>query len=248
MVPPIVTFAVVAPAAHVVPAGQRLRVLGESVAVHGRCELAEPRRSVAREIAGEDIALVVTRIAFDETAETIDGIVYNISRPRNVGSAKLKGVEVSAQTFFSFLPGALAGFGAFGNFTLADSEVGGDDPLAGYSLQGVSKYNFNVGLLYDRQGVSARLVYTHRSSYFDEDRTGAGDVRPVGTPVWLNYVRPNGRLDFSIGYDVTPNITVTAEGSNILRSRYQSYINNEYLWRDTRTDDSLYAVSVRTRF
>jgi iron complex outermembrane recepter protein len=188
------------------------------------------------------------RVINGVTAETIDGVVYNISRPRNVGSAKLKGVEVSAQTFFSFLPGALAGFGAFGNFTLADSEVGGDDPLAGYSLQGVSKYNFNAGLLYDRQGISARLVYTHRSSYFDEDRTGAGDVRPVGAPVWLNYVRPNGRLDFSIGYDVTPNITVTAEGSNILRSRYQSYINNEYLWRDTRTDDSLYAVSVRTRF
>lgn len=191
---------------------------------------------------------IADRVINGVTAETIDGIVYNISRPRNVGTAKLKGIEVSGQTFFSFLPGALAGFGAFGNFTLADSEVGGDDPLAGYSLQGVSKYNFNVGLLYDRAGVSARLVYTHRSSYFDEDRTGAGDVRPVGTPVWLNYVRPNGRLDFSIGYDVTPNITVTAEGSNILRSRYQSYINNEYLWRDTRTDDSLYAVSVRTRF
>lgn len=191
---------------------------------------------------------ITDRVINGVTAETIDGIVYNISRPRNVGTAKLKGIEVSAQTFFSFLPGDLAGFGAFGNFTLADSEVGGEDRLAGYSLQGVSKYNFNAGLLYDRKGISARVVYTYRSSYFDEDRTGAGDVRPVGTPVWLNYVRPNGRLDFSIGYDVTPNITVAAEGSNILRSRYQSYINNDYLWRDTRTDDSIYALSVRTRF
>ena len=182
------------------------------------------------------------------TAEEIDGIVYNISRPRNVGSAKLKGIEVSAQTFFSFLPGDLAGFGAFGNFTLADSEIGGDDPLAGYTLQGVSKYNFNAGLLYDRNGISARVVYTYRSKYFDEDRSGAGDVRPVGTETWLNYVRPNGRLDFSLGYDINKNVTLTVEGSNILRSRYRSYIDQDFLWRDTRTDDSLYAVGVRTRF
>ncbi|MBW6531158.1 TonB-dependent receptor [Sphingomonas sp. RRHST34] len=188
------------------------------------------------------------RVLNATTAEVIEGVTYNISRPRNVGTAKLKGIEASAQTFFSFLPGDLAGFGAFGNFTLADSEVGGDDPLAGYALQGVSKYNFNAGLLYDRKGISARVVYTYRSSYFDEDRTGTGDVRPIDTPVWLNYVRPNGRLDFSLGYDVTKNVTVTVEGSNILRSRYRSYINEDYLWRDTRTDDSLYAVSVRTRF
>jgi iron complex outermembrane receptor protein len=188
------------------------------------------------------------RVVNGVTAETIDGIVYNISRPRNVGSAKLKGIEVSAQGFFSFLPGELAGFGAFGNFTLADSKVGGDDPLAGYSLQGVSKYNFNAGLLYDRNGISARVVYTYRSKYFDEDRSGAGDVRLVGTETWLNYVRPNGRLDFSLGYDLNEHVTLTVEGSNILRSRYRSYINEDYLWRDTRTDDSLYAVSVRTRF
>jgi iron complex outermembrane receptor protein len=191
---------------------------------------------------------ISNRVINGVTAEAIDGIVYNISRPRNVGSAKLKGIEVSGQTFFSFLPGELAGLGAFGNFTLADSKVGGGDPLAGYSLQGVSKYNYNVGLLYDRSGISARLVYTYRSKYFDEDRSGTGDVRPVGSPAWLNYVRPNGRLDFSVGYDVNENVTLTVEGSNILRSRYRSYINNGYLWRDTRTDDSLYAVSVRTRF
>ncbi|MFV0623573.1 TonB-dependent receptor [Sphingomonas sp. ac-8] len=188
------------------------------------------------------------RVINGVTAEEIDGIVYNISRPRNVGAAKLKGIEVSGQTFFSFLPGDLAGFGAFGNFTLADSEVSAGDRLSGYTLQGVSKYNFNAGLLYDRNGISARVVYTYRSKYFDEDRTGAGDVRPVGTTTWLNYVRPNGRLDFSLGYDLNKNVTLTVEGSNILRSRYRSYINDDFLWRDTRTDDSLYAVSVRTRF
>ncbi|WP_245892372.1 TonB-dependent receptor [Novosphingobium guangzhouense] len=191
---------------------------------------------------------IQNRVVNDVAAETIDGVVYNISRPRNVGQAKLKGLEVSGQTFFDFLPGDLAGFGVFGNFTIADSEIGGNDPLAGYTLQGVSKYNFNAGLLYDRNGISARVVYTYRSKYFDENRTGSGDVRPADEPVWLNYVRPNGRLDFSLAYDVSPNLTFTVDGTNVLRSRYRSYINQDYFIRDTRTDDSLYSVGFRARF
>ncbi|MGK6320035.1 TonB-dependent receptor [Sphingomonas sp. DT-204] len=191
---------------------------------------------------------IKNRVVNGVDVETINGIEYNISRPRNVGRAKLKGIEVSAQTFFDFLPGDLAGFGAFGNFTYADSEIGVGDDLSGFPLQGVSKYNFNLGLLYDRHGISGRVVYTYRSKYFDEDRSGAGDVRPVGTDTWLNYVRPNGRLDFSLGVDVTPNLTLTVEGTNVLRSRYQSYINDSYFIRDTRTDDSIYAVGFRARF
>lgn len=191
---------------------------------------------------------ITDRVINGVDVETIDGVEYNISRPRNVGQAKLKGIEVSGQMFFDFLPGDLAGFGVFGNFTYADSEVSGGDKLAGFPLQGVSKYNFNAGLLYDRNGISARAVYTYRSEYFDEDRSGAGDVRPVDADPWLNYVRPNGRLDFSLGYDVTPNLTFTVEGTNVLRSRYRSYINEDYFIRDVRTDDSIYAVGFRARF
>src|SRR3546814_5220837 len=55
--------------------------------------------------------------------EFIDGIGYNINRPRNVGEAKLKGVEVSGQTFFDFLPGALSGFGVSGNFTRSEEHT-----------------------------------------------------------------------------------------------------------------------------
>src|SRR3546814_2937705 len=93
-----------------------------------------------------------------------DGDPYAVSRPRNIGQATLKGVELSSQYFFDFLPGALSGLGLQGAFTIADSKVGGGDPLAGYPLQGVSKYNYTVGLLYEKYGISGRLVYTYRRS------------------------------------------------------------------------------------
>lgn len=196
------------------------------------------------------------RVISQAQPEMIDGQTYNISRPRNVGTAELKGVEISGQSFFDFLPGALGGFGAFGNFTYIDSEVGGDDVLAGYPLQQVSKYNFNAGLLYDRNRLSARVVYTHRSSYYDSNATALGTVRaieadrvsdPTYNPITLVYVRPGGRLDFSIGYDVTDELRVDVGGSNILRNKYKSYHNLEYLNLDYRDDDSVYTIGVRAK-
>jgi iron complex outermembrane receptor protein len=196
------------------------------------------------------------RVITAANAEEIDGIVYNISRPRNVGAATLQGVELSGQTFFDFLPGAWSGLGAFANYTYADTEVKGNDPLAGYPLQGVSKDNFTVGLLYEKFGVSGRLVYTARSRYYDQDTTGLNIARPIEadrvndltyTPTALNYVRPGGRMDLSIGYDITDAVRVDLGGSNILRNRYKSYFDYDYINRDFRYDDTIYTLGVRVR-
>src|SRR3546814_20462951 len=108
-----------------------------------------------------------------------DGDPYAVSRPRNIGQATLKGVELSSQYFFDFLPGALSGLGLQGAFTIADSKVGGGDPLAGYPLQGVSKYNYTVGLLYEKYCISGRLVSTYRQKYFAADARGEPTVRPL---------------------------------------------------------------------
>ncbi|GFE90024.1 TonB-dependent receptor [Steroidobacter agaridevorans] len=191
------------------------------------------------------------------TAEEIDGITYNISRPRNVSAAELQGVELSGQMFFDFLPGAWAGFGVFGNYTWADTEVTGDDPLKGFPLQGVSEHNFNAGLLYERSGLSARMVYTYRSKYYDEDITGGNGLRPIDAdrvndpsynPIWLGYVRAAGRLDMSIGYDISESVRVDLGGTNILGSKYRSYMGESFFNRDYRYDDSIYTLGMRVRF
>ncbi|MFC4313970.1 TonB-dependent receptor [Steroidobacter flavus] len=201
------------------------------------------------------------RVINGTTAEVIDGITYNISRPRNVSAAELAGVEVSGQMFFDFLPGAWAGFGVFGNYTWADTEVTGDssasNSLKGFPLQGVSEHNFNAGLLYERSGLSARMVYTYRSKYYDEDITGGNALRPIDAaraddpmynPTWLGYVRAAGRLDMSIGYDITDSVRVDVGGTNVLGSKYRSYMGESFFNRDYRYDDSIYTVGMRVRF
>ena len=146
-----------------------------------------------------------------------------------------------------------------GAFTLADSKVGGDDPLAGYPLQGVSKYNYTVGLLYEKSGVNARLVYTYRSKYLALDATGQPTLRPMTeetiasleVPALVTYARGAGRLDFNIGYDITDAIRVDIGGTNILGNNTSTYydypgytnINNEMSY-----DETTYSVGVRVKF
>lgn len=200
---------------------------------------------------------ITDRVITSASTEVIGGIEYNISRPRNLGGATLKGVEVSGQMFFDFLPGALSGFGVFGNYTYVDSQVTVEgDNLSGLPLQGVSKHNWNAGLLYEKSGFSSRLVYTYRSTYYDGDATNLNIVRPIEAdrvdevfvPTVLNYVRPGGRLDFSMGYDINENVRVDVGGTNILRNSYKSYFDLPFFTRDVRSDDSIYTVGIRARF
>lgn len=191
---------------------------------------------------------ITDRIATGITPEVIGGITYQITQPRNLGSAELKGIEASGQLFFDFLPGALGGLGASGNFTYNDSKVTTKgDPLDGSQLLGVSKYNFNAALLYEKYGFSARVVYTYRSRYFDGDLTGALSIRPVDV-LYLNGVRPNGRLDFGLNYDLNKNLTLSLDGTNVTRAKYRSYYGIPLHPHDVREDDTTYSIGARFTF
>ena len=121
------------------------------------------------------------------------------------------------------------------------------DPLYGFDIQGVSKYNFNIGALYEKGGLTSRVVYTHRSKYYDENYGGT-TLRPAGETTVLNMVRPNGRLDASIGYQLTKNVTVTLDGTNITRAKYKSYYGAAIYPRDNRFDDTTYSAGVSVNF
>src|SRR3546814_5399338 len=65
------------------------------------------------------------RVITSAVVEMYDGDPYAVSRPRNIGQATLKGVELRSQYFFDFLTGALSGLGLQGAFTIAHlKEIG----------------------------------------------------------------------------------------------------------------------------
>lgn len=192
---------------------------------------------------------ITDRVVTGTEVRTIDGLQYVISTPRNLGSATIKGLELSGQIFFDFLPEGLDGLGALGNFTIVDSEVTTpDDRLQGLSLLGVSKYNYNIGMIYEKYGISARVIYTYRSRYFDGDITNGLSLRPVSLPVGLNGIRAAGRLDFGVNYDLTPDITLSFAGTNITGQKTINFETRPDYPREVRNDDTTYSLGVRFSF
>lgn len=196
------------------------------------------------------------RVVRSISPEVIDGITYNMTRPRNVGEASLQGVELSAQAFFDFLPEGWNGFGAFANYTYADSEIKTpDDPLNGYPLLGVSENSYNVGLLYEKYGVTGRLVYTWRDEFnevqfsclLNAQGSEAAYCGNPDAPPAFNKVKSYGRLDMSLGYDFNESVTVSLEGTNLTGADYYSYFDTQSFPHDIRVDDRTYGLSVRVR-
>lgn len=167
---------------------------------------------------------------------------YLVTRPRNTGKGTLKGIEAAYQQFFDFLPGPLSGFGVQANFTLSDGKVQSPPDANGVvheqEITPVSKYSYNLVAMYEKYGISARLAYNWRSKYIDS----FSDAVPGGKIV----VKPVSFLDFSASYDLTKQITLTVDATNILGERYHdSFGGITYTPRDTRQYDRTIGAGVR---
>jgi len=160
--------------------------------------------------------------------------VVRVTGPANGKGAKIYGLEVAYNRFFDFLPRPLDGFGIQTNFTyLKNKSVPNSNlttffPVAGGvsntnatalnpgSLEGLSKYSFNVVGLYERPNfpLSFRLAYNWRSRYL----ITAQDCC-VGGPVWNAAA---GYLDGSIRYSVNKHFEISLDGSNLLNTKTQT--------------------------
>lgn len=171
---------------------------------------------------------------------------FLISRPQSSGSGYLAGAEASVEKFFDFLPGPLSGLGTQLNFTYIDGNV--KQPVPGTTasittpLAIVSKYNYNAVLMYEKYGLTGRLAYTYRSGYIDYFG-GQGVLNDRA-----NRFKPIGRLDASILYQLTKNVSLSLDGVNLTRSEYKTYYdNNEDLLNTVRRDEQIFYVGLRFR-
>lgn len=141
--------------------------------------------------------------------ELIDGVSYQVSRPRNANPARIQGAELAYQQFFERLPGAWRGLGVQLNFTYVDSRTASSALGAQVPLQNLSRQSANAVLLYERGPWSARAAWNWRSRFLSGSATFAG----VGTlPV---YVSPYGWLDAALRYQVDRHWSVALEATNL---------------------------------
>jgi TonB-dependent receptor len=196
-----------------------------------------------------------TLLVTDQTLGTI-----RINGPVNTGKGRISGVELQAQAFadFDWLPNWARGFGLQGNLTYIDAKTQQDSSNAPGvqltyqeitdQLNGVSKWNYNLVGIYERNGLSARLTYSGRSSFRATQQLRGDDI-------YVERGYPADRLDLSLNFDLTDQFTVFGDWTNITRSTFHQDFTSarngqpraEFL-RYRRFDESTLAAGVRFRF
>lgn len=138
-----------------------------------------------------------------------DGTLFDVTQRINGNGAKIQGVELSAQTAFTFLPSPFDGFGGIVNYTYSEAkDVGLFSTLTQEELPfpGLSAHTYNIIVYYDKGPINARLAYNARSEYLQT----AVDAR--GNPVYRD---ETGYLDARAAYKFGDNLTVFVEARNL---------------------------------
>ena len=170
----------------------------------------------------------------------VSGQNFTVTKPINGQGAKVKGLEVSYQQPFTFLPKGLDGFGTVLNATYADSTATSTvgTTRVTTTLPGLAKWSYNVIGYYEKYGLSLRLAYSWRGKYLE--------AFAVGTQ--QSMIAAAGYLDFSARYDITKAIAVTFDAQNLTSQGTYSYIDKPDRNRIYFASGPTFRVGARMKF
>ncbi len=164
-------------------------------------------------------------------ASLLDGLGVSVndtflfSQPVNTKGGPLKGIEVSYQQPFSFLPGFLSHTGAIFNVTVVDSKI---DYISARSptgfvqddLVGLSKNAFNATVYYEDDRFSARVSGAYRDKYLTAVPSGTSTNDVDG-------VRDTFTVDASVSYAINKRLKLTFEGLNLTDAFNDQYTDSK---------------------
>jgi TonB-dependent receptor len=153
---------------------------------------------------------------------------WTITQNRNIGSARIRGVELNYSQQYTFLPGAWRGLGSYANFTYIDTKGDYGSTTTVSRLPNLTPRSWNAGLTWRGYGLDLRLMMNHRSAFFRSATsgnfgTGAG-VLP-GTMFYEVYQHPRTLWDFKVNYTINRTYSLYLDVYNLTND----YTNNDYL-------------------
>lgn len=173
--------------------------------------------------------------------ETIDGVVYQITRPQNGPKGTVKGFEAGVTKFFDFLPAPFDGLGVQANYTYVDSSAPG--PVSGESvpLTGLSKNSYNLVGLFEKGIVSARVAYNWRDTYVVTTAAAGAGSAPI-------FAKPYGQLDASLTFNFTEQTSLTIDAVNINGTTMPTYYGEEHRPYEIYSQDRRIGITFRNSF
>jgi len=141
---------------------------------------------------------------------------FNVNAQINGPEATVRGVEIAWQQVFGD-----SGFGVQANATIPSTNRKynpADVSGSAFSITGLAK-SANLVAFYDKHGVQARVAVNWRDEYLSGLGQGQGGTYGA-EPV---YVNAQTQIDASASYDVTKQITVFVEGTNLNNSNFSTH-------------------------
>ena len=194
----------------------------------------------------------------------VDGNSYNylITRPVNVGTATIDGMEIGWNQFFDFLP--IKGFGMSANYTYIKSKthvpnatdaVPLDTDGSGFGnlpADGLSKNALNVAVFYEQGPWQVRLAYNWRSNYLlsigPNGYNGGDNNIAWKLPVFSDAY---GQLDGSVFYAFNDNLKLGLEMNNLNNAEQRTIMYQNAAGKHITSwyvNDRRYALTLRASF
>jgi len=178
--------------------------------------------------------------------QTAPGLVIDggaiLIEPINGVSATIKGLELSAQTRFSRLPGIWRHLGGILNYTHTESSANfaQEGDVRSQGLPGLSENSVNAILYYDDGRLDTRLSYAWRDDYL-------ADVaeEPGGIP---RFTKAYGQLDLSVNWRFNERVSLQGQILNLTREQRIDQSTARRLPFAVTEIDRRFLVGVRVAF
>ncbi|PTY08366.1 TonB-dependent receptor [Opitutaceae bacterium EW11] len=179
----------------------------------------------ARNISNYILSVTEDKVLFNTA--TGQNATYSISSPFNAGTAVVRGVALTTQQELG------AGFGIQANITFSDANTSN-----GYNMPYLSKTTYNIIPYWESGPFAARVSYSWRSSFFTS-------IGRLNSPLFADSYK---QLDASFSYQVTKNIQVQLNATNLLDSTYFWYYKYKYAPMGVYKNGRMLTASVSYKF
>jgi iron complex outermembrane receptor protein len=160
--------------------------------------------------------------------------------------ARVAGIEISYEQPFGH-----TGFGFTSNVSRAKTKV--DD---GRPMVGASEWAANLGGYFENDKLSARLVANYRSEYINTSTApapnansqGLSVINGVAMPTAPTIAAPITTLAFNASYNLTPNLVVSFDATNLTNVRRAQYRYSEEEQQKLDVSGRQYYVNLKYKF
>ncbi len=185
----------------------------------------------------------------NQTIDLVDPI-DNVTKPFFINSSSQQGAKIDGVEVIFERPIGM-GFGVTANMSRAKTKVDDGRPMVGASEKAA-----NLGVYFENDDFSARLVYNYRGEYVASSTAPAPTANSQSTstilgvvqPTALTWAAPVSNVAVSINYSITKDLRIAFDATNLLNPTRAQYRYSEAEQQKLDVSGRQYYLVLRYKF